>query len=210
MAGKPIYRGNKLNVMGVPRRMGQLTDDHIRDFYHLQARDGFAKEAIEELVRTEHKTREEIENICGIRRDKEMIDKETKAKLIADAANGMSCKQLAEKYQMTEKAVGYHLTEARKKGQIPLPKSAAKTKKKRTIHPEPGLPAGNSAEQPAAKNSTWFALLEALEKFALLAFGAGTAFDSCAASSEKKIARLGVLTPEGKKVQITIEEYNND
>lgn len=207
MAGKPIYRGNKLNVMSVPRRMGQLTDDHIRDFYHLQARDGFAKEAIEELVRTEHKTREEIENICGIRKDKEMIDKETKAKLIADAANGMSCKQLADKYQMSEKAVGYHLTEARKRGQIPSPKNAAK---KDALHSVPASLSGEPAERCAVKNSTWYALLEALEKFALLAFGAGTAFDSCAASSEKKIARLGVLTPEGKKVQITIEEYNNN
>ncbi len=208
MADKPIYRGNKLNIMGVPRRMGQLTDEHIRDFYDMQKRDGYAEEAIEELVRTERKSREEIEVICGVRKDEKMIDKETKAKLISDAANGMTCNQLADKYHMSAKAVGYHLTEARKKGQIPLPKSAAKTKKKRTIHPEPGLSAGNSAEQPAAKNSTWFALLEALKPFALLAFGPTTIFDSCAASTEKKVARLGVLTPEGKKVQITIEEYS--
>ena len=46
--------------MGAARRMGQLTDWQIADFYALQARDGYAREAVEELCRTEKKTIEEI------------------------------------------------------------------------------------------------------------------------------------------------------
>lgn len=202
MADKPIYRGNKLNAMGTPRRMGQLTDEHIRDFYDMQKRDGYAEEAIEELVRTERKPREEIEVICGVRKGEKMIDKETKAKLIAEAVDGMSCKELADKYHMNAKTVGYHLTEARKKGLLATSQTPVRRKTNDKKNAE------KPVELPESRNSTWYALLEKLEAFALLAFGAGTEFDSCAASTEKKVARLGVFTPEGKKVQITIEEYS--
>ena len=205
MADKPIYRGKKLNFMGIPRRMGQLTDEHIRDFYDMQKRDGYAEEAIEELVRTERKSREEIEVICGVRKDEKMIDKETKAKLISDAADGMSCKQLADKYHMNSKAVGYHLTEARKNGQIPPPKNAAP--KKAALHSDSESPSKKPTEHYSIKSSTWYALLEQLEAFALLAFGDETVVDNCTVSTENKMARLGVLT-KGKKVQITIEEYS--
>mgnify|MGYP007070352075 CR=1 FL=1 len=50
-------------VMGVPVRMGSLTDKQIADFYRKQKLDGFGDQAIEELARTEKKTVPQIVKI---------------------------------------------------------------------------------------------------------------------------------------------------
>lgn len=79
--------------------------------------------------------------------------------------------------------------------------------RRETLRPEtPRTNEDFETEAAAGKSGVWYALLAQLEEFAVGTFGKGTVFDSGAASSEKKIARLGVLTPDRKKVQITIEE----
>lgn len=123
-------------ICGPPRIVGRLTDEQIRDHYTYQARDGFGKEAIEELARTEHKTPEEIRKICGLkeRKDSEtMVTPEIKAAIIADARAGLTAKTIAAKCEMNEKAVEYHLCEARKRGELPPAKRSSKKHKK----PEP-------------------------------------------------------------------------
>lgn len=79
--------------------------------------------------------------------------------------------------------------------------------RRETLRPEtPRTNEDFETEAATGKSGVWYALLAQLEEFAVGTFGKGTVFDSGAASSEKKIARLGVLTPDRKKVQITIEE----
>ena len=57
------------NILGTPKVMGRLSDEQIREFYIMQKLDGYGEDAIVELMRTEKKTREEIETICGIRQE---------------------------------------------------------------------------------------------------------------------------------------------
>ena len=118
--------------MGAARRMGQLTDWQIAEFYALQARDGYAREAVEELCRTEKKTIEEITIIIKKYRKEEpkmsvkKYSDELKAAMVEDYSAGMTAREVAEKYGATESAVWNIASDARKKarGTSPEPVSA--------------------------------------------------------------------------------------
>ena len=93
---------------GTIRRMGRLTDSQIADFYFMQARDGFAKQAIEELCRTEGKSAEEITAIIDKYRRKTTLNKfsqQTKEAVILDRMNGIPAKTVAEQQGLTVQQV---------------------------------------------------------------------------------------------------------
>ena len=56
------------------------------------------------------------------------------------------------------------------------------------------------------RRGSWYAMLEKLEFFAVGAFGSEIVFDSATVSTDRKSAMLNVLTPDGKKVRISVEE----
>lgn len=180
--------------------MGRLSDEQIREFYIMQKLDGYGEDAIVELMRTEKKTREEIELICGIRQeDNNLITPEIKAAILADAEKGMSYGQLAIKYKMDAKTVGYHVAKAKKQGVIP---STVYTKKVKEPESEPELVSPAST----AEDVCYYAMSYRLEKFATEVFGTGLSFISGRSSDIEKMAELEFITSQGKRVKLSIAE----
>lgn len=197
---KGFVKGQHINnILGTPKVMGRLSDEHIRDFYIMQKLDGFGKEAVIELMRTENKTREEIETICGIRQeDNNLITPEIKAAILADAEKGMTAEQIACKYHMNVKTVGYHITKARKQGAVPSLTQIRESKPADSIKEEEPI-------RPAEEIS-WYAMSSRLEMFAEETFGHGLRFVCGKSSDPERSAELEFITPQGKKVKIIIEE----
>lgn len=81
----------------------------------------------------ELKKRRVAQNEPKEKEENELITPEIKAAIINDARAGMSAAKIAEKCGMSEKAVEYHLTQARKRGELPPAKGSTKKHKK----PEP-------------------------------------------------------------------------
>ena len=217
---------------GEKRIIGQLTDEQIREHYRKQLVCGYGKEAIEELMRTEKKSREEILHILGKdkKEDKPMITEEQKAAMIADSANGMSYDKIAEKHGINVKTVQYHLTVARKSGLLPQSKYNPVKKKAAAESATPTeqdipeveqdvktyLPKSCDRSEPVPerkagkeRRSVWFALADALKEFAENTLGAGTKVVAIYANDRTSECNIEVVTPDGKLLCFNVEEYKN-
>ena len=83
----------------------------------------------------ELKKRRAPQNEPHEKEENELITPEIKAAIIDDARAGLTAKTIAAKCGMSEKAVEYHLCEARKRGELPPAKRSSKKHKK----PEPAI-----------------------------------------------------------------------
>lgn len=212
----------------------QRTDKQIAEYMAYYRGTTERKAALEALARVEHKTPAEILAICAKingKDEKAMPKKfsdEMKAEIYEKYTDGVPVGKIADDYHITPAQIHGILSAVRAKlrtqpeaypGQIgDEPKYDERElefekhideleARRETLRPEtPHTNEDFETEAATGKSGVWYALLAQLEEFAVGTFGKGTVFDSGAASSEKKIARLGVLTPDRKKVQITIEE----
>ena len=210
----------------------QRTDKQIAEYMAYYRGTTERKAALAALARVEKKSEAEIRAICekfktgkSDEMGKQKFSDEMKAEIWEKSLDGVPIGKIADEYHITPAQVHGILSAVRTKQdkeraerfpmepkydehELEFEKHVEELEARReTLKPEtPRTTEDFETEAATGKSGVWYALLAQLEEFAVGTFGKGTVFDSGAASSEKKIARLGVLTPDRKKVQITIEE----
>lgn len=122
-----FLRGGVSGYLGKKAFHGELTDAQIADFYVRQACDGYGRQAIEELIRTEHKTPAEVLDILHSRgvakkfkeedfsMGNQVYDPQVKERVISERLKGISAKQIAGETGLSSKQVENIYTAHREK-----------------------------------------------------------------------------------------------
>ena len=109
--GKPLYRIST-GYLGAekPPKLGELSDAEIVEFYRFQARDGFGRQAIEELSRTEKRPVSEILRI--------LHEHGTALKYKLEDIEAMSkfSQQTKERFRGTARLAAVHKRDSRGRG----------------------------------------------------------------------------------------------
>lgn len=102
-----------------------MTNKKIYDYYIYQRNDGFGKEAIEVLAAINKTTEDGIKAILreqGVKfkEDEPMMTKELKAQIIKDYNEGMTIKDIAERYQLNAHTLSNNMKNWHDKGLVTL------------------------------------------------------------------------------------------
>ena len=201
-------KGGPIGHMGVKRVMGHLTESQIVDFYELQARDGFAAEAIDELSRMEKKPVETIIAIIeksgmtvrkGIKNmSRSLLSPEERQNLLKERREGScSVKQLAERYGISSQQVSNILSAERKKTHS----------MNEDVQDESGndnMP-GTDIELSVPVN--WSQTADRLSVLAELLTGSDIEIISKKSSESKGRASIVFITADGKRLRIKAKVY---
>ena len=124
-----------------------MTNKKIYDYYIYERNDGFGKEAIEVLAKINKTTEDGIKAILreqGVtfKEDEPMMTKELKAQIIKDYNEGMSIKDIAERYQLNAHTLSNNMKNWHDKGLVTLrlpekPKHIPAVKEKPKHEPTP-------------------------------------------------------------------------
>ncbi len=102
-----------------------MTDKQIYDYYIYERSDGYGKEAIEVLAKINKTTEDGIKGILreqGVKfkEDEPMMSKELKAQIIKDYNEGMTIKDIAERYQLNAHTLSNNMKNWNDKGLVTL------------------------------------------------------------------------------------------
>lgn len=102
-----------------------MTNKKIYDYYIYERNDGFGKEAIEVLAAINKTTEDGIKAILreqGVKfkEDEPMMTKELKAQIIKDYNEGMTIKDIAERYQLNAHTLSNNMKNWHDKGLVTL------------------------------------------------------------------------------------------
>lgn len=124
-----------------------MTNKKIYDYYIYERNDGFGKEAIEVLAKINKTTEDGIKAILrkqGVKfkEDEPMMTKELKAQIIKDYNEGMTIKDIAERYQLNAHTLSNNMKNWHDKGLVTLripekPKHEPAVKEKPKHEPTP-------------------------------------------------------------------------
>ena len=125
-----------------------MTNKKIYDYYIYERNDGFGKEAIEVLAKINKTTEDGIKAILreqGVtfkEDDEPMMTKELKAQIIKDYNEGMTIKDIAERYQLNAHTLSNNMKNWHDKGLVTLripekPKHIPAVKEKPKHEPTP-------------------------------------------------------------------------
>lgn len=124
-----------------------MTNKKIYDYYIYERNDGFGKEAIEVLAAINKTTEEGIKAILreqGVtfKEDEPMMTKELKAQIIKDYNEGMTIKDIAERYQLNAHTLSNNMKNWHDRGLVTLripekPKHEPAVKEKPKHEPTP-------------------------------------------------------------------------
>ena len=124
-----------------------MTNKKIYDYYIYERNDGFGKEAIEVLAKINKTTEDGIKAILreqGVtfKEDEPMMTKELKAQIIKDYNEGMTIKDIAERYQLNAHTLSNNMKNWHDKGLVTLrlpekPKHIPAVKEKPKHEPTP-------------------------------------------------------------------------
>lgn len=184
------------------------TDEEIYAYMQYYNTTTDRKWAFENLCRVEHKTPEEIKEICRKEGERVMrYDQQLKEMIICDRLKGIPASRIAVEQGMTEKQVENIFTRWKQE-----------QKKQPEAYPGQINDGYETADKPPEKipykkpeiipkpvpNGYWYALLGELQNFAEGVLGTGTKVVRATADEADGLAALVIETADGKRVGMTV------
>lgn len=149
-----------------------MTNKKIYDYYIYERNDGFGKEAIEVLAKINKTTEDGIKDILreqGVRfkEDEQMMTAELKAQIIRDYNEGMTIKDIAERYQLNAHTLSNNMKNWQDKGLVTLRLSEKPVHKPKTKTNE-SVAESTQAEKPATEDGEHIEFKDAIERLNVL------------------------------------------
>ena len=184
------------------------TDEEIYAYMSYYNATADRKWAFENLCRCEHKTPEEIREIC--RKEGERVkkfDTELKEAVIRDRLAGVPVSKIAAEQGLTPKQVENIYTVWKQKQKAletadNPPKIAEKIPYKKPEIIEP--PKTAKPKVPPTRDDYWYAVIEELREFATGVLGAGLTVVRAKADAKEEMAAIVVKTADGRKVGLSM------
>lgn len=175
------------------------TDEEIYAYMSYYNTTTDRKWAFENLCRVEHKTPEEIKEIC--KREGEKVKKysdSVKNAVICDRLKGIPASRIACEQGLTTKQVENIFTMYKQKQKTletaDNPPQIAEKKPPKTAKPT----------VPPTQDDYWYAVIEELREFATGVLGAGTIVVRAKADAKEEMAAIVVKTADGRKVGLSM------
>ena len=184
------------------------TDEEIYAYMQYYNTTTDRKWAFENLCRTEHKTPEEVKEICRKEGERVMkYDQQLKEAVIRDRLAGIPASRIAVEQGLTEKQVENIYTVWKQKqkkletaDKPPQIVEKIPYKKPETIKP-PQI--AKPTTQPT-RDDYWYAVIEELREFAMGVLGAGLTVVRAKADAKEEMAAIVVKTADGRKVGLSM------
>ena len=149
-----------------------MTNKKIYDYYIYERNDGFGKEAIEVLAKINKTTEDGIKAILreqGVKfkEDEPMMTKELKAQIIKDYNEGMTIKDIAERYQLNAHTLSNNMKNWHDKGLVTLRLPEKPVHKPKTKTDE-SVAESTQAEKPATEGGEHIEFKDAIERLNVL------------------------------------------
>lgn len=149
-----------------------MTNKKIYDYYIYERNDGFGKEAIEVLAKINKTTEDGIKDILreqGVRfkEDEQMMTAELKAQIIRDYNEGMTIKDIAERYQLNAHTLSNNMKNWQDKGLVTLRLPEKPVHKPKTKTNE-SVAESTQAEKPATEDGEHIEFKDAIERLNVL------------------------------------------
>ena len=161
-----------------------MTNKKIYDYYIYERNDGFGKEAIEVLAKINKTTEDGIKAILreqGVtfKEDEPMMTKELKAQIIKDYNEGMTIKDIAERYQLNAHTLSNNMKNWHNNGLVTLripekPKHIPAVKEKPKHEPTAKTEqvveqlTKGEPDKAVSDNSKWIEIGSAIDRLKLL------------------------------------------
>lgn len=149
-----------------------MTNKKIYDYYIYERNDGFGKEAIEVLAKINKTTEDGIKAILreqGVifKEDEKMMTAELKAQIIKDYNEGMTIKDIAERYQLNAHTLSNNMKNWQGKGLVTLRLPEKPVHKPKTKTDE-SVAESTQAEKPATEDGEHIEFKDAIERLNVL------------------------------------------
>ena len=173
------------------------TDEEIYAYMQYYNTTTDRKWAFENLCRVEHKTPEEIKEICKKEGERVMkYDQQLKEMIICDRLKGIPASRIAAEQGLTEKQVENIYTVWKQK-QKKLETADKSPKDTQTADNPPVVAA---SKLPPTRYGLWYAVANEFRNFAETTLGAGISVQGIQADEHKQFASLTVKTADGETV----------